>query len=432
MKRWSLLLFAGTSSIVIACTGDARDREPPPAEFLIAAGDSTWWVESEGGRFSIRSAPILLTRTDETFYEVFVTMDASEYEDASLLSARIYARDVAADDSVLLFHDSTVTREIERWKREHPGEVPLTPNEEAEAGEPETIISDDIEIIDVHGPWVTFAHAVDIDVAGRPDHLHTLRRGVVDTRNGNRATLASIFGETDAARAIAEGQRQLEEFKDSVRMASDERAARAREVLESFRFDASSFAITDVNGHPAVAFISIGSDTEGAAIPLDLPPIEMPSTSWWNDVRSTLPQWSRDSSALYWNQPHYQVRASLSADATALDLTLHRIVADSNGVVSYGRAWHVTTVAMPAYQLIALDNRPLATDMRSALSRAFNRSAAREGSGMQVGDAMPQRSHSVVAVSSVKGSSISMPSRATRVRGKTIRASRSNCCTSRE
>src|SRR5690606_20368404 len=128
----------------------------------------------------VRSAPILITFTDGKFYEIFVSEDGTEFENASLASARVYSRDVLKKDSLLIYEDPTARREIARWKRVHPNAQKLAPEDELDAEEPSTAITDEIEVIDVHGPWVTVQHSLDIDVEGRAGHRHTRRRAVLD------------------------------------------------------------------------------------------------------------------------------------------------------------------------------------------------------------------------------------------------------------
>lgn len=367
----------------VACRdGNAPSPRPPSAEFLFAAGDSTWWVKSGGDGVRVRSAPILLTFTEGKFYEIFVSEDGAEFEDASLASARVYSRDVLRDDSLPIFDDPSARREIARWKRAHPNAQRLDPEDALDAEEPTTSITDEIEIIDVHGPWVTIQHSVDIDVEGRAGHRHTRRRAVVDVRTGRRASIATLFGPQASARVIKAGREAFMSLKDSVRALGDERADRARETLESFRFDVTSFALSDLARAPAISFTVPGNDADGSAIVLTLPPFAMPAQPWWADVRSTLPEWAADSGSVRWERPTYEVIATPIGDGSALTL----VVRDRRDLANNGvpREWELATVLSPAYQLIALDDKPVSRELRSALSRAFDVASSVDGLGQRV------------------------------------------------
>jgi len=45
---------------------------PPTAEFLVSAGDQTYWVRSDNSGLKIRGSPLILARTGGRYYEIFV------------------------------------------------------------------------------------------------------------------------------------------------------------------------------------------------------------------------------------------------------------------------------------------------------------------------------------------------------------------------
>ena len=348
-------------------------HQPPNAEFLFAAGDSTYWVRSSATGLRVRSAPILLTQVDGRFFEVFIAEDGVDYDDAAFAVSRVYSRDVTHGDSLSLFDDSTVMREASAWKRRHPGAAPIDPEREEVPGDPRTVVSEEIEILDVHGPWVTFNHLLDVDLADREPHRHVGKRYVIDVRTGARATLAMLFGDTEARRLINEGLRSYQQLTDSIRQAGDDRAELARESLESFRFDSSSFGLTDVARTPAVAFMVPGTGSDGEALALNLPAIAAAAPPWWRSVQSTLPTWAADSSLVRWARAGYDVVARPNADGESLALAL---------VPSPARAvaeWPIATVPAPAYQLVPLDAPTVTTPLRDALARAFDASSTLDG-----------------------------------------------------
>ena len=69
------------SPVATPCPDGAR---PPAADFVLSAGDSSFWVTSEGGAIRFRGAPLELARVDGRFYELYVADDDRSYEDAVL------------------------------------------------------------------------------------------------------------------------------------------------------------------------------------------------------------------------------------------------------------------------------------------------------------------------------------------------------------
>jgi hypothetical protein len=359
---------------LMGCTGGApAGARLPSAEFLVAAGDSTFWVRSSGEGMRVRSAPILLTQADGRTFELFLSDEGAEYADASFATMRLWARDLAGPDSVALVADSTVLRELARWRRRHPREPEVDPTDETLTEDPATVVTDAVEILEVHGPYVSVEQLLDVDVAGGAPHVHAGRRFVVDVRTGARVPLASLVGEGEAARVLGVARQSLARLADSIRVAAaagDERAQAAADVLASFRFDSTGFGITDVARQPALAFLVPGTGDEGEALALPLPPIPVAPPAWWGGVRGTLPVWAADSSRLDWNQPGYQVVARPTDDGEAVALALQGTEARS------APAWPVATVPVPVYQFLQLDAPPLTGAARQALSRAFDQSTA--------------------------------------------------------
>ena len=373
-----------------ACSPAAdKAHGPPDAEFLIAASDSTYWVRSSGDGVRVRSAPILLTQVDGHFYEVFIAEDGVDFEDAAFSVARVFSRDVTSRDSVKLFDDGHVTQEAEAWKRRHPNEVPLDPENEDLSSNPRTVVSEDIEILDVHGPWVTFNHVLDVDISDKEPHHHDGRRYVVDVRTGARATLAGLFGDAEAKRLTAAAHQSLTQLVDSIRTVGDDRAQLARETLDSFHFDSTSFGLTDMAGAPAVAFMVPGNGVDGEALALNLPPIAAKAPAWWSAVQPTLPSWAKDSSTVRWPRKGYTVIARPTNEGEALALAL-------SASAKSAPEWPVATVPAPAYQLIALDAPPIGDAMHAALARAFDASKSLEGAAQTASRAVPHTSSVVV------------------------------------
>ena len=57
----------------VACHDAVPDSaRPPNADFVLSAGDSSYWVTSEGGTVHFRGAPLELARVGARFYERYV------------------------------------------------------------------------------------------------------------------------------------------------------------------------------------------------------------------------------------------------------------------------------------------------------------------------------------------------------------------------
>ena len=371
-RRWcaTLTLLFGTG----ACDGaPPAPRVPPNSEFLLAAGDSTYWVTSGASGARVRSAPILLTQIDGQFFEVFIAADGVDYEDAGFAVSRVFSRNVNQRDSVLLFDEGSVMREATAWKQRHPNEPAVDPDDEPLPTDPATMVSEEIEVLDVHGPWVTINHLLDIDVADKTPHRHVGKRRVIDVRTGTTGTLAVLFGAAEARRLVEAGRRSFQQLTDSIRRTSDDRAEVARETLESFRFDSTSFGLADIAREPAVAFMVPGNGVDGEALALNLPPIPARAPDWWKVVAPTLPTWARDSSSLRWTRSRVAVVARPTEEGDALAVAM-RVAAGTDST-----EWPVTTVRAPAFQLIPLDTPALSVSLRAALARAFDASSSLGG-----------------------------------------------------
>jgi hypothetical protein len=351
---------------------------PPVAEFLLSAGDSTYWVRSGPEGVRVRSAPILLTRADGRFYEIFVTDDARDYDDASFATARAYRRDIAGRDSLLIFADSSVDRETRAWIRAHPRALPLEPDDVHDDTPPPTLVTDDIEVVDVHGPWLTYSFALDVDVAGRPTPVHRRRRGVIDIRNGTPASLTILFGADDGTRAQHAAQLAFGALRDSILLSTDSRSSKARHTLGSFKFDSMSFALTDHDLLPAVAYAVAGTGDDGEALSLYLPVQPVAAPAWWSRVAATLPRWTTDSTTMQWSKPAYDVvaRPAMNGDVVFVSL-------DDRPATGKAHSWPIAAVPSPAYELIPLDAPPVDSAMRVALARAFDLSTALDGVAKQ-------------------------------------------------
>lgn len=346
---------------------DASSRAPapaPPADFVIAAGDSVFWVTSAGGEVSLRGAPLELARVDGRFYEVYVADDDRSFEDALLIGQRIYRRDLLSGDSLLVYEDTIVPRLAVQYARLHPDDRPLRPDEET-SDDPLWHATSTVEVADLHGRFLSYSIHADIERGDAP-LWHTSRRGVLDLLLAAPASLAAVAGDATPdveRRRVAVATITL----DSVRAnGGDEDRARAAAVLPSYRLDPQSFSLTTADGSPAVAYALSGEGAGEAGHLLALPPIPIGEPAWWKEVAVTLPIPSADGTRDTWRRTAYDVVVRYDSVGSGAELSLRDRTS---------REWPVGRLPTPASRIFWLDHPAVDTVARKALLRAFDESA---------------------------------------------------------
>jgi hypothetical protein len=375
MPRISVRALAALALGLAGCRGRdaAADHARPSAEFLLSAGDSTYWVTSDPARVRVRSSAMFLARFGGRLYEVYAADDDRSYYDAIFTSQRIFRRDLVDGDSVPVFSDPVVPSLARRYATSHPHELPLGPEDES-AEEPRTQATTEVSLVDLHGPFLTYDERADIDVDGGADR-HTAHRTVVDLRTARTVSIAQLFGPAAAESLVVEGRRRLVHALDSVRAMADdddEAGQRAIHALPTVRFQADNFGLAVDGLRPAVAFVALGHDEDGHAVTLALPPITVPgpAPAWWDaEVRDALPTVSADSSETRWRLGALDVLARPLRGQDAATLSVRAAGATRRAEWSLGR------VPSPVRQLFALDRPALDPVARRALIRAFNESA---------------------------------------------------------
>jgi acyl-CoA hydrolase len=280
-----------------------------------------------------------------------------------------------AGDSTLLFEDGAVAETERRWRVRYPDALPIDP-EVDDAPEPTSSASDFVEVIDVHGRWVSWAHALDIDVDVLGPHVHQRQRGVVSLVTGARATLDSLVSPEEASRLRAAGRAAFDTVRAVIARAGDERATEARATLHTFSFVDNSFTLADSAGVPAIVFHVAGTDSAGHALELTLPPLTISASErtsdalGWSAVQPTLPEWERDSTAVTWRSDAVVVRGRLDATGTTLALA---IGARANTYDSVATSVPIAVVPRPVYQFIDLRAARVDEATRAALRAAFDR-----------------------------------------------------------
>src|SRR5215210_3764463 len=217
----TLVLVVGA----MACRGPAPDPgRPPAADFVLTAGDSSYWVTSADGEIHVRGAPLELARVDGRFYELYVADDDRSYEDAVLIGQRIYRRDLITGDSLLVYEDTVVPRLAAQYARLHPQDVRLQPTEEANE-DPLWRATTTIDLVELHGPFLSYTLHADVE-RDDADAWHTSRRGVIDLTTGRPASLARVAG-GDASHILKRRTLAAAAVVDSVHAGGD-RIDRAR------------------------------------------------------------------------------------------------------------------------------------------------------------------------------------------------------------
>ncbi|HEY7407222.1 MAG TPA: hypothetical protein VH638_03075 [Gemmatimonadaceae bacterium] len=338
---------------------------PPAAEFLIAAGDSSFWVRSQNGRLKIRGAPLQLARLRGRFHEIYVADDDRSHYEAVIVGQRVFRRDLQTGDSVAIFEDTTAAS-LERWYREEHPTDPRVSAEDDVSEHPIVEATAEIGLLDAFGPYQSYEYRADGVIQGGAE-WHVTRRGVLDLEKGHQASLASLFGDSIARHIVAEGKRRFSLALDSVLASPDARARAAAEAIADFEFDSSSFAIVRDRRAPAVQFFAPGHGARAGGMMIGLAPIIADSAAaWWTEVRGTLSVAPFDSSLDRWERPGLSVVTRY--DATGDRATL--VMLDSAG-----REWPVARISAPAYSLLWLDAPPLDPATRRALTRAFDEAA---------------------------------------------------------
>ncbi|HEU4721395.1 MAG TPA: hypothetical protein VFS59_08530 [Gemmatimonadaceae bacterium] len=348
----------------IACRSPQADvASPPAADFVLAAGDSSYWVTSDGGSITMRGAPLELARVDGRFYELYVADDDRSYEDAVLVGQRIFRRDLVTGDSLLVFEDTVVPRLAALYARLHPEDTPLRPTDEANE-DPLWQATTTIDLVELHGPFLSYTLHADVE---RDDaaHWHTSRRGVIDLTTGRPASLARVVG-GDVARIARRRTLAVASIVDSVR-AGGSRIDRARtaSLLRAYHLDPAGFTLTTLDGQPAVAYALSGRGEGDEGHLLELPPIHIGEPGWWTEALPSLPVASADGTRHVWRHGRYEVVARQDSSARVARLLLRD---------STSREWPVGTVPVPASRVYWLDQPSVDSVTRRALTRAFDES----------------------------------------------------------
>ena len=194
-----------TTLVVAAITvGCALPPPPPPlAEFLVSAGDQTYWVRSDNSGLRVRGSPLILARTGGRYYELFVGEIDRSFPKALLSGERIFRRDLTTGDSTLIYEDTAIVHLSELYQKQHPAAPALGPDDDPEDNVDITAVGE-TDILNVLGPYVAIEHRLSIDRNDDHDQDDTTRT-VIDLRNGKTVAFEHMLRDSTVQEAAGEG-----------------------------------------------------------------------------------------------------------------------------------------------------------------------------------------------------------------------------------
>jgi len=193
-----------TLAVVTVAVGCALPPPPPPvAEFLVSAGDQTYWVRSDNSGLRVRGSPLILARTGGRYYELFVGEVDRSFPRALLSGQRVFRRDLASGDSTLIFEDTAIVHLAEQYHRKHPSAPALGPDDDPEDDVDITAVGE-TDILNVLGPYVALEHRLSIDRAEDDDSDDTTRT-VIDLRTGRTVSFDHMLRDSTVQEAAGEG-----------------------------------------------------------------------------------------------------------------------------------------------------------------------------------------------------------------------------------
>lgn len=190
---------------LLAIAGSCALPPPPPpvAEFLVSAGDQTYWIRSDNSGLRIRGSPLILARTGGRYYEIFVGEIDRSFPRALLSGERIFRRELATGDSAIIYDDTAVVRLADEYRHKHPTAQPLGPDDDPEDDIEITAVGE-TDVLNVLGPYVALEHRLSIERADEHDMDDTTRT-VIDLRNGKPVALDRMLRDSTVQEAAGEG-----------------------------------------------------------------------------------------------------------------------------------------------------------------------------------------------------------------------------------
>lgn len=194
-----------TTAVTLVLAGACALPPPPPpvAEFLVSAGDQTYWVRSDHSGLRIRGSPLILARTGGRYYEVFVGEIDRSFPRALFSGERVFRRDLTSGDSAVIYDDTAIVQMAADYRRRHPRAPLLGPEDD-----PDSVIDvsavGETDILNVLGPYVALEHRLSIERSDEHGEDDTTR-AVIDLRNGKPVELDRILRDSTVQEAAGEG-----------------------------------------------------------------------------------------------------------------------------------------------------------------------------------------------------------------------------------
>jgi hypothetical protein len=194
-----------TTAVTLVLAGACTLPLPPPpvAEFLVSAGDQTYWVRSDRTGLRIRGSPLILARTGGRYYEIYVGEIDRSFPRALFSGERVFRRDLASGDSALIYDDTAVVQMAADYRRLHPRAPLLRPEDDPDI-EIDVSAVGETDILNVLGPYVALEHRLSIERADEHSSDDTTR-AVIDLRSGKPVALDHVYRDTTVQVAAGEG-----------------------------------------------------------------------------------------------------------------------------------------------------------------------------------------------------------------------------------
>jgi hypothetical protein len=202
--RYPQLLFLVPLSVALllgACT--LPPPPPPTAEFLVSAGDQTYWVRSDNSGLRIRGSPLILARTGGRYYEIFVSEIDRSFPKALFSGERVFRRELATGDSAVIYEDTTIVQMSDAYHLQHPRAQLLRPEDDPDDDVDISAVGE-TDVLNVLGPYVALEHRVSIERSDDSSDDDTTR-AVIDLRNGNAVAFDRMLRDTTVQEAVGEG-----------------------------------------------------------------------------------------------------------------------------------------------------------------------------------------------------------------------------------
>jgi hypothetical protein len=199
-----------TTAVTLVLAGACALPPPPPpvAEFLVSAGDQTYWVRSDHSGLRIRGSPLILARTGGRYYEIYIGEIDRSFPRALFSGERVFRRDLASGDSAVIYDDTAIVELAADYRRRHPRARLLGPDEDPDM-EIDVSAVGETDILNILGPYVAIEHRLSIERADEhtadEQSAEDTTRAVIDLRNGKPVALDHVLRDTTVHEAAGEG-----------------------------------------------------------------------------------------------------------------------------------------------------------------------------------------------------------------------------------